>query len=367
MQKTKALLAGHQNYNSMVTLQTPCLEELRWWRYHLQEWNGRSIITPAPDLIITTDSSKRGWGAVCNGITTQGLWNLAEQTEHINALELRAAMFAVKSFTREKTNIHAHIRVDNRTTMSQINKMGGTRSEKLFQITREFWNFCLSKQIILTAEYLPGSLNQIADQQSRVYMDRSNWMLNSTILPQLEQIWGSVDVDLFADRLNTQKKRYVSWKPDPGAIATDAFSISWNQLTAYLFPPFSMIARCLAKVKKDQATAIVVTPVWHAQPWYPTILGMTVSQQILLPPLPDILVSPNGEPHPLIATNGLTLAAWKISGNDLKHKGFLSNLPRYSWTSEEKAHKLLTQAPGKNGVAGVTNKRLIQFRPLWAK
>jgi hypothetical protein len=67
-------------------------------KYHLQEWNGRSIITPAPDLIVTTDSSKRGWGAICNGITTQGLWNLAEQTEHINALELRAAMFVVKSF-----------------------------------------------------------------------------------------------------------------------------------------------------------------------------------------------------------------------------------------------------------------------------
>ena len=159
-------------------------------------------------------------------------------------------MFAVKSFTREKTNIHVHIRVDNRTTMSQINKMGGTRSEKLFQITREFWQFCISKQIILTAEYLPGSLNQNADQEYRVYMDRSNRMLNNTILPQIEQIWGSVEVDLFADRLNTQKKQYVSWKPDPGAIATDAFSINWKSLTAYLFPPFSMIARCLAKIKK---------------------------------------------------------------------------------------------------------------------
>ena len=45
---------------------------------------------------------KKGWGAVCNGITIQGLWNHQERLDHINVLELRAAMFAIKAFTKDK-------------------------------------------------------------------------------------------------------------------------------------------------------------------------------------------------------------------------------------------------------------------------
>ena len=49
--------------------------EMRGWIYYLGQSNGKAIITPAPNLIITRDSSMKGWGAICNGVTTQGLWN----------------------------------------------------------------------------------------------------------------------------------------------------------------------------------------------------------------------------------------------------------------------------------------------------
>ena len=86
-------------------------------------------------------------------------------------------MFAIKAFSKDKTHIHVHLRVDNKTTMAQINKMGSTRYHRLFQITHGLWTYCLSRGIIITVEYLPGKLNEIADKESRVYLDRSNWML----------------------------------------------------------------------------------------------------------------------------------------------------------------------------------------------
>ena len=60
-----------------------------WWA---------SIIAPAPDLVITTDAPVTGWGAVCQGIRTTGLWSPQEATSlHINALELKAILFAAKA------------------------------------------------------------------------------------------------------------------------------------------------------------------------------------------------------------------------------------------------------------------------------
>ena len=123
MQKSKALLAGHQNYNAQVVLDLECKSELKWWFRHLQDWNGKSLISPAPDLVITTDSSMMGWGAVCNGTTTQGLWSPSEKLNHINVLELKAAMFAVMAFAKNLSQIHIHLRLDNQASVAQINKL----------------------------------------------------------------------------------------------------------------------------------------------------------------------------------------------------------------------------------------------------
>jgi len=74
MQKARELLKANQNYGSRFKLSNASKDEIRWWLNHLKQWNGKSIITPSPDLIIDTDASKKGWGAVCKNVTTQGMW-----------------------------------------------------------------------------------------------------------------------------------------------------------------------------------------------------------------------------------------------------------------------------------------------------
>jgi hypothetical protein len=58
-------------------------------------------------------------------MTTQGQWSVEESNLHINVLEMTAAFFAVKSFTKTRVVKHVHLRVDNKATMAQINKIGG--------------------------------------------------------------------------------------------------------------------------------------------------------------------------------------------------------------------------------------------------
>jgi hypothetical protein len=86
--------------------------------------------------------------------------------------------------------LDVHLKMDNISALTHINKLGGTKSRPLTQITRSLWEFCLKKGIHLTAEYLPGSKNTIADSLSRHYEDSSNWHLDPQLFASLDKIWG---------------------------------------------------------------------------------------------------------------------------------------------------------------------------------
>ncbi|KAK2561652.1 hypothetical protein P5673_015004 [Acropora cervicornis] len=53
----------------------------------------------------------------------------------------------------------------------------------------------------------------------------------------------AADIDLFASRLNHQLKPYIAYRPDPGALAVNAFHSSWKEYTFYAFPPFCIMQR----------------------------------------------------------------------------------------------------------------------------
>ena len=285
----------------------------------MSNWNGRSIITPAPDN--NDGCIAKGLRAVCQGRHAQGLWRCEESSSlHINALELKAALCAVRAFTPNQRQLNVHLRMDNRTAVAYLLRMGGGGDTVpcIARVAQELREYALNKQITLTAENLPGELNE-ADWESRHFRDSSNWKLNPTVFQVLNHLWGPLTIDLFVDRMNTQLQSYISWFPDPFAHGTDAFQIplSWTNLKGYSFPPFSMIwgdCRCLAKIRKDQATIVLITPTWPAQAWYPVLLEMSCRRPILLHPLSNLLLSPNLQPHPLVLQGHLSLAAWKVTG-----------------------------------------------------
>lgn len=78
--------------------------------------------------------------------------------------------------------------------------------------------------MVNTAEHLPGIQNVQAVLGSLQMRDTSNWMLNKGIFRQVNQMLSPFKIDLFADRMNTQLEKYMSWRPDQYAMEMDAFS-----------------------------------------------------------------------------------------------------------------------------------------------
>ena len=125
-------------------------------------------------------------------------------------------------------------------------------------------------------------------------------------------IVGNCKIDLFASRLSAQLPRCMSWKPDPGAVATDALSQPWGDNSNYAFPPFSLIGRCLSKIRREEVQKVVlIAPLWTAQPWFPDLMRMLYRKPILLPNHKPLLQNHRNEAHAM--GNQLKLAACKAS------------------------------------------------------
>ena len=344
-----------------VTLSQGSLEEIQWWIHHLQEWNGRDIAHPPPDLIVRSDASLQGWGAVSNGTRTGGPWSGQEKTLHINSLELLAGSFAIRTFTKHRNNIHVLLQMDNSTAVAYVNKMGGTRSLSLSLQACHLWQWCLERRILLSAEHLPGIANTVADQESRQVETSTEWMLNRAVFHWMQQILGPCQMDLFAARLNHQLANYVSWRPDPFAQATNAFRLSWKGLDGYAFPPFGLIGKCLQKIRQEQGTITMVVPQWHSQVWYPTLMECLVDYPLSLPKQVDLLLNPSNQPHPLIIQGSLKLLACRVSGNSTLQQGFQKRLLSSYWQDGAQGQIQPISRDGQDGAAGVVNGKLIPF------
>ena len=288
--------------------------KINWWLENLSLCNGRSIKNPPIDLHIYSDASLIGWGAHCttSDFIHHGQWNKDDDFLHINALELKAILFAVKHFAVLYPNSkHIAIHSDNSSAVAYINNFGGIRSCVLNGLAKQLWFCCVSKQIFITAFHVSGKDNFSADMLSRVGNNRTEWSLNIEVFKFILSEFPDVEIDLFASRFNTKLDNYVSWGPDPQAFATDAFSLCWSNFVAYAFPPFSLIHRVLDKVMTDKADMVLVAPDWPTQAWYPTLMNLTIVR-LPLPKSQETVLSLNGMIHPL--WYNLNLFVFRISG-----------------------------------------------------
>ena len=183
--------------------------------------------------------------------------------------ELKAAFLPLKFLIPNRTNVHVQLCIDNRTVVAYINHLGGTMSLELNSIAVKMWAWCLERNMFLSALYVPGILNKIADLLSCLKLESTEWMLNPRIFKQIVNVYRMPVLDIFASTLNHQVPKYFSWTLDPQAVGMDAFSVNWNKGLLYMFPPFSLIQKFLRKIIEDKATVLSITPVWQSRPWYP--------------------------------------------------------------------------------------------------
>ena len=114
-------------------------------------WQDVSPLAPfaalPPSLVITTDASGQGWGAVLHPHRVSGVWSKEEALDHINTLELKAVLLALQNLESLVVGHSILIRSDNMTVVSFINHQGGTHSLSLCRLALDLWEWCLRRRI----------------------------------------------------------------------------------------------------------------------------------------------------------------------------------------------------------------------------
>ena len=363
IEKNLALRCNGDNYGDNMSLSVNAQYALHWWAVNV--CNSSSPIHRSVSFELVTDASLEGWGAYrpANKSNTQGQWGQRERNLHINALELLAVLFALQSLCSHESNVHIRIKSDNTSAVSCINRFGTCHSPDLHSLAREIWLWCCKRNVWLSAQHIPGVENDVADGYSRIFNTSTEWMLTAHVFKTLTDLFFMPDVDLFASRLNRRLTPFVSWRPDPDAMATDAFCLDWGRYRSYIFPPFCLLGRVLQKISSDKAEAIVIFPLWNTQAWYPKLLSMLVDTPIILPPVNIILSLPSSHrEHPL--ARQLILAACHLSGNVYETEGFRNKLPALSLNRGDPLHRGATTQPSGNGYVSVLGGKLIIFAQM---
>lgn len=286
-------------------------QELVWWRGATHQTS--PIHNPPATHFLATDASDIGWGAQLDGTLASGVWTAQQKSWHSNKKELFAVMAAIKQNLNLVKGSHVQIQSDNRTLIAYIRKEGGTKSLMLLTLTSQLLRLVDQYKITLSAHYLPGRYNIVADRLSRGKQP-AEWHLLPQVTTKVFQKWGIPEIDLFASRESAVVKRYVSidWR-DRSASYIDAFSRPWRYRLAWVFPPPNLLPRVLSHLNNAKGTYLIVAPEWPKVFWLPDLKARALDYPYEIPNLKKTLVDiTTSHPPPQVQT--LTLKVWKIGG-----------------------------------------------------
>ncbi len=186
-------------------------------------------------VVVSTDASATGWGAMCNGHTAAGLWTGPQLQWHINCLELLAVWLALRRFRTLLHEKHILVRSDNTATVAYINHQGGLRSRRMSQLARHLLLWSQKHLRSLRAVHVSGELNRAADELSRQHALPGEWRLHPEVLQLSWRRFGDAQVDLFASPDTSHCQLFFSLSE--GTLGTDALACSWPRgLRKYAFP-----------------------------------------------------------------------------------------------------------------------------------
>src|SRR6266540_3409435 len=362
----RLLKEGNGNWEFRGEISEEAKKEMSWWSMELSRWNGRALIVPTPDFEAETDASDLGWGACVKNSTfaARGSWSEWESKQSINYRELLAIYFLVRLKTREWKNKTVKIWTDNVSARAYINHQGGTASAKLNELAMKLWSWCLRHRITLSADYIPGLENGLADYLSRTEPDRHDWILDRKVFQALQRERGPFVIDLFASRLSRQVENYFSWGPDPEAAGTDAFAHRWPSRGAYANPPWGLIPKVIEKIRKEKCKIVLVTPRWPTQHWYADLLQLSYRSPIVLPKIPNLLRPTTWDGNRGINPSRWDTIAWTLSGDTRLSRAFRRKLKSSSKKGYDPRPGRTTMQTGGNSIIGVLDGKLIQATHL---
>ena len=240
----QALHSSNQNFDVLITLDHDYLEELHWWVSNINsEWQPNK--TSSSNIVY----NRRIQGRMGRSLRkSTHKWALVRQRTHPahKCIGAQGCLFGPKVLSKEP------ILQGGMPENGQHN--GGSPCEQrrwypfTLPLSTHIGTLCLERNIMISAQRVPGKLNTIADSEKRVFYDSSKWKIDP---PMISPFLKGCKIHLFVSRLSAQLPQYVSWRLNPEAVHSDALTMDWAPFKGYAFPPFNLIPAVLIKVSQS--------------------------------------------------------------------------------------------------------------------
>lgn len=233
-----------------------------------------------PVLRLRTDASNVAWGAqlsVQEGrrfkevATCSQRWSTTQAKKHITHREALASCLAVDNMISMMVP-GANLTIQADAVSTALSWTKGSKIWGINEPIRARLTTLAKKNISVSGEFLKGELNTRADWLSR-NPDPLNYRLDRGMFHKVCNLFNfKPEVDLFASKDNHQLPLYHSWRMDKESLG-NAWSSPWDK-PSWGNPPWQLIARMLAKIRKEKATVLVCLPVWRSAPWWSLLVKL---------------------------------------------------------------------------------------------
>ena len=295
--KTRGFFRNRGNPLRMIKVTRRCRRALAVWREPGFLSQGPVLGAPGRRVVLATDASLTGWGAVMSGRPARGLWSGRHLTWHINRLEMLAVFLALKHFLPDLRGRHVLVRTDNTTVVSYINRQGGLRSRPLYRLALQILVWSQGNLLSLRAAYIPGHLNVGADALSRQGPVPGEWRLHPEVVELIWRMFGRAQVDLFATQETSHCPLWFSLI-HPAPLGLDAMVQPWPRLRLYAFPPVALLPGVLERVRRDGIRLLLVAPFWPGRVWFSDLISLLDGSPWEIPIRRDLLSQAGGHLHP---------------------------------------------------------------------
>lgn len=322
LQHQRIMIRRHHSWSQPLILSSQARNELAWWIQYLDRPGTTPLFLEVQRRVIhgRWDASKSGWGGYARihgrRVTASGKFHWRDSQQGNNVREALAQLYGWKQII--ETHVPAHQRrklliragSDNATWVRYIQKQGG-RLLHLNQPVHQLFLWAQQFDIRIQAYHVPGVQNRLADRLSRRFRNPYRIHLHQEWAQQnLWPITGVPQLDLFGTHQYHLAARYISFGPDPNALAPNPFHLDWTLLPdlTVAFPPPVLIPKILQRISQFSHRLILIVPWWPTQPWFPMLWPWIVDWPTLLP-TSDVQMFSQPPRSPLIALT-LSGAVW---------------------------------------------------------
>ncbi len=130
------------------------------------------------------------------------------------------------------------------------------------------------------------------------------WRLHPETIRLIWSRFGEAQVDLFASPESSHCQLYFSLTEGP--LGTDALAHSWPRaLRKYAFPPVSLLAQTLCKLREDEEQVLLVAPHWPTRTWFPELISLATVPPWRIPLRKDLLFLRGSAPYATPASRSM--------------------------------------------------------------